>query len=148
MHTVYSIEIDAEPEQVFCWLGDAERGLQWIPNLVENEDLEVTEEKVGSTFRQVYDERGRRMEMTGKVTGYEPNRRLACEINGDSFELQLDYRLEDLGGRTKLTQDCTVRFKGFFKILGPLMMPFVKKSSMKQHEESFAKLKSLVEASA
>ena len=120
--------------------------MKWVPNVVENEDLEVTENKIGSTFRQVYLENGRRMEMSGTVTGYEANRRLTLEINGDAFDLFLDYRLEDLGGRTRLTQDSTVRFKGFLKIIGPIMTPFVKKSSMKQLEDSFATLKGLAES--
>ena len=147
MKNTYSIEIDATPERVFYWLDDAERVMEWVPNIVENEDLEITEDKVGSTFRQVYEEHGKRMEMQGIVTGYEPNKRLACEINGQQFDLFLDYRLEDLSGRTRLTQDSAVKFKGFFKILGPIMVPFIKKSSMKQLEESFSKLKNFVESS-
>lgn len=61
------------------------------------------------------------------------------------FDLYLDYRLEDLGGRTRLTQDSEVRFKGFFRIVGVIVTPLVRKSSMKQLEDSFAKLKRLSE---
>ena len=145
MKNSHSIEIDAPPERVFYWLDDAERGMKWVPNIVENEDLEVTENKIGSTFRQVYLERGRRMDMQGVITGYEPNRRFTLEISGESFDLHVDYRLEGLEGRTRLTQDSAVRFKGFFRIIGPLLVPLVKKSSKKQLEESFAKLKKLAE---
>ncbi len=147
MKNNYSIEIEAPPERVFYWLDDAERVMKWVPNIVENEDLVVTEEKIGSTFRQVYLENGRRMEMHGEVTGYEANRRLTTEISGDVFDLLVDYHLEDLGGRTRLTQDSEVRFKGFFKIIGPIMTPFVRKASLKQLEESFATLKTLSERS-
>jgi len=145
MQTTYSIVIDAEPSQVFYWLDDPERLKQWVPNLIENENLKVTEDKVGSTFRQVYDEHGRHMEMHGVVSAYETNRRLACEIEGDSFDLSLGYRLDDLGKQTRLTQDCTIRFKGSFKIIAFLMGPFIKKSSKKQLEGCFAKLKALAE---
>lgn len=54
MKTSCSIDIDAPPEHVFRWIDEADRVMQWVPNLVENEDLEVTENKIGSTFRQVY----------------------------------------------------------------------------------------------
>ena len=146
MHTVYSIIINAEPAQIFYWLDNAERVMQWVPNIVENEDIEVTENKIGSTFRQIYVEHGRRMEMRGVVTAYELNKHLACEISGQSFDLLVDYKLEDLAGQTRLTQDATIRFKGFFgKIIGILASPFIKKSSMKQLEASFAKLKALSE---
>ena len=141
-----SVEIEAPCEGVFAWLNDAQRVMQWVPNVTENADLQVTEDGVGSTFRQVYLERGRRMEMHGLVTGYEVNRRLTLEIRGDAFDLFLDYRLEDLGGRTRLTQDSVVRFKGLLKIIGPIMAPFVRKLATKQLEESLAKLKALAES--
>ena len=147
MKNRYSIEVEAPPQRVFYWLDSNERIMKWLPNIVENEDLNITENRVGSTFRQVYVENGRRMEMHGVVTAYEPNRRLACDIKGDAFDLQVDYRLEDLGGRTKLTQDSEVRFKGLFKIIGFLMAPLVKKASMKQLQETFANLKRLSETS-
>ena len=146
MKNTYSIVIEATPQQVFHWLDDSQRLMEWLPNLVENEDVNVTENKVGSTFRQVYLEKGRRMEMTGVVTEYEANKRVACQIDGDAFGLHVSHQLEDLGGRTKLTQESQVRFKKFFKILGPIMTPFMKKSSTKQLEDSFRKLKELAEA--
>ncbi len=146
MKSSLSIEIDASPERVFCWLEDAERVMQWVPNIVENENLEVTEEKVGSTFRQVYVENGRRMEMFGLITEYEPNRQWNLEIDGSGFKLFLEYRLEDLGGRTRLTQDTDIQFKGLFKIIGLIMAPLLRKSSRKQHEDSFQKLKNLAES--
>ena len=145
MKNSYSIDIEVPPERVFYWLDDADRVMKWVPNVVENEDLEVTENRIGSTFRQVYLENGRRMEMQGVVTAYEPNRRLMCELTGDAFDLSVDYRLEDLAGRTRLTQDSEVRFKGILRIVGPLMMLFAKKSGMKQLEDSFAELKRLSE---
>ncbi len=143
-----SIEIDAPPERVFTWIDDADRVAQWLPNVVENENLEVTPQRVGSTFRQVYVENGRRMEMQGVVTAYEPNRQLTVAINYKDFDLDVDYRLDDLGGRTRLTQDSEVRFKGPFKFLALVMMPFVKRSSNQQLLDTLVKLKALVESDA
>ena len=119
MKNRYSLEIDAPPQRVFAWLGDSERALQWVPNLVESEDLAVTENKIGSTFRHVYLERGRRMEMQGAVIAYERDRRFACELRGEMFDLTVNYALEDLGGRTRLTQESETRFRGLpMKVLG------------------------------
>ena len=142
----YAIDIGAPPERVFYWMDDPDRVLLWVPNLEENEDLDVTEDKIGSTFRQVYVEHGRRMEMRGVVTAYEPNRRLACDIDGEGFELSVDYRLEKQGGLTRLEQIATVRFKGVWRLIGPIMSFFMRKSSHAQLEESFNKLKQLAES--
>jgi uncharacterized protein YndB with AHSA1/START domain len=147
MKTTYSLEIEAPPERVFEWLGHAQRALEWVPNLVESEDVDVTPSKIGSTFRHAYLERGRRMEMHGKVTGYEPNRRLTIEMQGEAFDLWVDYRAEDLGGRTRLTQESEVKFKSLaMRIVAALMRPLIAKAARQQQAESFAKLKRLAEA--
>jgi uncharacterized protein YndB with AHSA1/START domain len=149
MKNTYSFEIDAPPERVFACIYDAEHLKQWLPNLVENEVLAAEERGVGSRFRQVYLENGRRMEMTGVVVGFERNRYLACEIRGPMFDLDVEYRLEDLGGRTRLTQDSQVLFNNVaMKILTKLLAPVIKKASRKQLDSGFAKLKTLAESRA
>ncbi len=148
MKNTYTIEIDAPPEDVFYFLEEGERLKEWLPNLVEHEDLEVTENKVGSTARQVFLENGRRMEMLGTTTAFEANRRLKAEVSGKAFDLMVDYHLEDLGGRTSVRQDAEVRFKGFLRFIGPIMVPFMKKSADKKNDETFNKLKELAEARA
>ena len=37
-----SIEIDATPERVFYWLDDPKRIMEWVPQIIENENLEET----------------------------------------------------------------------------------------------------------
>ena len=146
MKNIFSIEVDAPPERVFAWLGDGERAKQWVPNLVESDDLERTPNGVGSTFRHVYVERGRRMEMHGKVVAHEPPDRLAIALTGP-FDLYVEYQLDDLAGRTRLTQRSEVRFKNRAMALAALLMrPLMRKASSKQTEESFGKLKRLIES--
>lgn len=147
MQTSYSIEINAAPEQVFHWFETPERTLQWVPNLVENETLNETEGKVGTTFRHVYLENGRRMEMQGTVTAWAPGRRLTSELHGQAFDLHVDYRFEDLGGRTRLTQVSDIRMKGVLKLVMMIMSPFMKKAAQAQYGKALGKLKELAERS-
>ena len=148
MKNTYSIEIDAPPADVFYFIEHGECLKDWVPNLVEHEDLEITEDRVGSTARQVFLEGGRRMEMMGTTIAFEQDRRMAAEVSGDAFVLMVDYTLEDLNGRTKVQQDSEVRFKGFFRLVGPIMVLFTKRSAEKHLEETFSKLKALAEARA
>src|SRR5690606_9716786 len=139
--------IDAPPAKVFKWIYDSEHNLQWLPNLVEVEVLDAKPGGVGSMFRQVYLENGRRMEMTGTVVAYEHDRHLACDIQGSAFDLHVDYRLEDLGGRTRLTQQSTVRFKNVaMKIMGLVLKPMMRKMSARQNAAAFSKLKQCIAA--
>lgn len=148
MKNKYTIDIQAPLECVFHWIDDAERVKEWLPNVVENEDLNVTDDRIGSTFRQVYVENGKRMEMHGVVTGFVPNRQMKCEVTGDSFDLNLDYQLEEIAGGTRLIQDSEVRFKGFLKLLSPILTVISKLAPDKSQDESMGKLKALAEADA
>src|SRR5690606_291804 len=101
---------------------------------------------VGSTFRHVYLERGRRMEMHGKVVGYEPPRRFTLTLSGP-FDAHVDYVLDDIGGgRTRLTQHSEVRFRSrVMAVIAALLSPLMKGAASKQAEQSFGKLRRLIE---
>ena len=145
MHNSFQLDVEAPPETVFEWLGDPERFMQWAKGVVENEPLEETPDKVGSTFRQVYEERGRKMEFQGRVTAWEDNRRLGIAMTSSCFDLDVDYTLEPTPQGTRLTQDSEVTFKGFMRFVAPLMAPFMKKSGEKCIREDFGRLKALAE---
>ena len=142
------IEIDAAPEKVFYWLEDSQRVMRWMPKVKVSEDLEVTPERVGSTFRQVYEENGRPMEFQGRVTAFEENRRIGVHLQGQFFDLDTVYTLEDLGGRTRLSQEADVTYKGLFKWMAPLLNLISKKSSQRELEEGFERLRGLSEGEA
>src|SRR5688572_4787701 len=59
----YTIDIGAPPATVFKWIHEAPRNKLWLPNLAEAEVLHSEPGGVGSTFRQLYVENGRRIEM-------------------------------------------------------------------------------------
>lgn len=146
MKATCSIDIDAAPDKVFYWLDDPDRVMKWLSNVVENENLHETENRVGTTFRQVVKENGRRMEIQGTVTAYEPNKRLAVHLIGKGFEADADYRLEQLGDGTRLSFFSDAQFQGVMKLIGPLMAPFIKKGTLEQLARDFAKLKALCES--
>ena len=147
MHNSFTIDIDAPPATVFKWIYEAERNKQWLPNLVDARLVHEEPGHIGNRFHQVYVENGRRIEMDGIVIAFEQDRHLACEIKGP-FDLSVDYRLEDLGGgRTRVTQHSTLRFRGMFmKLIGTLLGPMMRKMAAKNSESAFGKLKQLAEA--
>lgn len=139
--------INAPNSNVFLWLEDHDRLLKWVPNLVEDEALVETPERVGSRFRQVFLENGRKMEMVGEITDYIENERMRVDITGDMFDLDVDYLLKGLSdNQTELTQNTEIRFKGFMKILALVMILTSKFSSKDPQAEAHAKLKAMAEA--
>jgi len=147
MKTTKTTLIDAPAAIVFLWLEDNGRLKQWVPNLVEDEVLVETTEKVGSQFRQVFLENGKRMEMVGEITAYVENERMRVNMTGDMFALDVDYILKGLSNnKTELTQNSKIRLKGFLKILAPIMSLMSKLSSKDPQAEAHAKLKAMAEA--
>ena len=147
MKTTTITVIDAPATHVFPWLEDTDKMKQWLPNLVE--DIPLTEQTtgLGARFRQVYHERGKDMEMTGEVTAYAENERMRAYITADMFDLDVDYHLKALNvTQTELTQYTEIKFKGFIRVMKPLMVLMSKLSKKDHTAEAHAVLKDLVEA--
>ena len=143
-----SIEIPASRAKVFEWLRDSTRLRQWVPNLEEDELLhDAGGGGVGTRFRQVYVENGRRMEMEGEVVAFEQDRYLACDIHGKLFNLWVDYRLERANLGTRLTQTAKITFNNFvLRLIGRLMAGAMRKKSAEQATTQLEKLRELIEA--
>lgn len=147
MKTSKTTIINAPANIVFLWLEDNERLKQWVPNLIEDEPLIETPEKTGSTFRQVFLERGKHMEMTGEITDYAENERMRVFMTGDMFNLDVDYILKSLSpAQTEVVQDTEIKMKGAAKLFTPLMLIMSKLSKSDPQAEAHNKLKEMAEA--
>lgn len=149
MRLNYSIEIDAPIERVFTALVDDSLNKQWIPNLSETEFIEETENKVGSTFREVYHEKGKDIEMQGVITAHEPNHHHACEMSGNEFDLAVQYYLSQNGSSTLLRQKTQITFhSAITRIIMVALYPFMMWFGKRQLKSSLGKLKQLCEQGA
>lgn len=74
-----SIEISRPPDEVFEYLGDIDRLQDWATTVVETRDVPGGAITEGATFRQANRFAGRSVETQGRVTEFEPPRRIASE---------------------------------------------------------------------
>ena len=149
MKGTYSIDIERPREQVFAFLDDDENLPKMVPNLVDQGVIEETPEKVGTTFWHVYEEKGRRMKMTGVVTEHRPPERMAVKLDGAFFGLKVTYELEALGPTsTRLTQHSEARFKHVFKLMGLIFGAKMEREGKQAQVECFATMKALIEEGA
>jgi len=149
MRGTYSIDIERPRERVFAFLDDEENLPKMVPNLVDHGVVNETPEKVGTTFWHVYEEKGRRMKMTGVVTEHRPPERMAVKLDGAFFGLEVTYELEELGlASTRLTQLSEARFKHVFKLMGLLFGKKMEREGKQAQVENFARMKALIEEGA
>lgn len=119
---------------------------EWSSIVKEEEMLNVTEEKVGSTFRTVTTEHGREMTFNGVVTGYQPPYASSIRMEGEAFSLTAAYTFEEVPQGTRVTQTSTVSGKGFFRILIPIMGILMRKSNCQALQKELNQLKRFCES--
>jgi len=146
MQTELSVEIDRPIAEVFDYTTN--NVAEWSRTVVEQEVLEEKPEGVGTTFRVVTEERGRRMEFQGVVTRHEPPTASTVVLRGDQFDIEAAYLFEDLSGRTRVTQRATVNARGIFRAFLFLFGWIMRKGSCKAQELELASLKRRLEARA
>jgi len=145
MKLTYTIDINSTPEIVFSWLGTPERAMMWQTSVSKTEILHETPDMIGTTFREIVEENGRRVEMNGVVTDYRKDQVLAMHLDSKYNNVDVEYRLEEIGGRTRLTMISNIRLRSFLRVFSIILWPAFKKKLLRQLNREYARLKELCE---
>ena len=132
-----SVEIEAPPEQVFPWLAEPERRLQWVHG------LEVSERTEEGRFREVVGDHGIRTEVDVATTVSDPPARLEARMRGRGLEASVRNRLEPTASGTRLNVTVESEYRG---LLARVAAPLVTRHAQSALERSLERLKQLVEA--
>ena len=143
MRNEVSVEIDRPIDEVFRFTND--HVAEWSIIVVEDEVIDEKPEGVGTTFRTVTEDHGKRMEFQGVVTRYDPPHVNAVHLTGDMFDIDTEFTFEDLSGRTRVTQRANVAGKGLFKLFMFLFGWMMNKSHCKASENELDGLKRFCE---
>lgn len=147
MKILYTIDINATPDEVWYWLGDPDRAKVWQTSVSKTETLQETPDVVGTTFRETLEENGRGVEMHGVITGYRENQLLAVHLSGKYNVVDVEWRIEGIEEcRSHLTVNANFRFKSFTKILSIFMRPVFRKKITGQLQKEVARLRELCES--
>lgn len=139
----HSVEIAAEPDEVFPWLAASERRCAWMGALTESEPLTDGSPEVGSRFRDVFEDLGQRVELEAEIVELDPPRALTVHLVSKVFDATSSQRLEELeGGRTRLTAVIETEYK---QRAARLAAPVVTRHAQRRLEQDLERLKELVE---
>lgn len=117
MRFTHEIEIDAPAERVFALIDDDSATRRWMRGLEETiyPDGPEQEHRVGTRFRQRIREGSRIADYEGMITVFDPPRRLGVRIGaGDGMTMRVEYRLEAIGGRTRVSYETEMEDAGWF----------------------------------
>lgn len=144
MKSEMGIDIERSIAEVFEFT--TTRCEEWSSMVVEDELTSAPPMGVGSTFRTVTEDRGRRMEFQGTVTRHEPPTVHEVRMKGEQFEIVALYTFEDQGGSTRVTQQSTVTGKGLIRVMFMLFGSMMRKSSCDALEKELQQLKKMLES--
>ena len=139
-----SVEIDRPAFEVYPWLLEKDKLMQWISGLKD-----ITPETdmgliVGAKGREVMEINGTRFELFTEITNLIPNKLLTIKLTSDDFKGDVCYILFENDGKTELFYYGGFQYIPFYaRLFEPLITP----SAKKQLERELVKLKQLVEKS-
>ena len=137
-----AVEIALPPEVVFPYL--VERDKQGLWSDVPMRPLTDGPLAKGSRIEVVFAGGPLKATVGLELTELEPNRRMAWKSFSGPIEWQGEYLLEPSDRGTRLSQNGTLTFRGFWRIVEPFAGREIRSGEVKEIE----KLKAVAEASA
>jgi uncharacterized protein YndB with AHSA1/START domain len=139
----FDLTVERSPEQVFEYLEDPAKVVQWQAWAVEITQETEGPRGAGTRFRDVRKFLGRRIESTVEFTEYDPPRTLGLRVKAGPIPFNVRQTLEAAGGGTRVVVHAEGEPGGFFKLAEPI----VARAAERQMKGDFETLKDLLEAS-
>lgn len=100
----------------------------------------------GARYRMRHTPGGREYDAAVEVVACERPYRLKWTMTDSGHTLHGTYELEQVNGRTRLTQTSQIIFEGWLRIPGLFMKRFIAKDVKKELGKQFANLKQILES--
>jgi len=137
-----SVVIARPVDEVFAFVSDARNRPSWDDS-VDSEELTSPEPiRVGSTVRTRMRSMGRDYEIDWEIVEHEPPTRQRIESTSGPFSTTLVYELAGDGDGTSVRFSVTGRPTGFLRLIQPL----IARTTQRNLDEGFARLKGVLEA--
>jgi len=138
----FTQEIKAPVEKVFAYVTDFRKNGEWQEGVTESTQTPDGPTQLGTKFKTARTFLGQKLEATGEVTEFVPNKKFAFKTNSGPMQFTLTQTYEAAPGSTKLNMHIELEAGGFFKLAEGALAGNLKKTV----EEQSQKLKSLLEA--
>ena len=140
VETVISRPLD----EVFAFVGDVRNRPRWDDS-VDSEELTSPEPiGVGSTVRTKLRSMGKDYEYNWEIAEHEPPNRMTVESSSGPFPTTLAFQFDARDGGTRVRASVTGRPTGLLRLLQPL----IARTTQKNLDRGYARLKRLLETGA
>lgn len=143
MRILYEAVIPRPPETVFPWIADPDKAMKWQKDVKGGEIIDAKPEIIGTTFKEVIEEDGNRLEMQGTITKYVRNRTIAFHLKSRIHEFDVSYSVEGVGSATKISIDATINWRFPMNVMSLFMRRKMEEGLRRQMESEVQELKTL-----
>ncbi|QDV10912.1 Polyketide cyclase / dehydrase and lipid transport [Rosistilla oblonga] len=137
--------IAGTPAEVFLWLDDPQRVLQWVPQMIANAHQEAAGQRIGTRFHQRFQYKNRVVATSGEIVAFRQDQLLGMQIDQGGMRVRVDYRLEPAGDRTIVRQDVQLHFRPLLRIPTRMVAPLIRWIACKRIRGNLGHLKRVVE---
>lgn len=138
-----TVDVARPPAEVFRFVDDFARMPGWHSLCVQLEQTSPPPRRAGSTVRYTFKQSGHTQTLEGRLSDYDPGRRLTFEFADKSFHIVVDFDLRASGAGTSLTHAVEIEPQG---LLGKVATPMIRAATQKQVAEDTARLGRVLEA--
>jgi uncharacterized membrane protein len=136
--------VDRPLDEVFAFVGDVRNRPRWDDS-VESEELTSPEPiTVGSTVRTRLRSMGKEYEYTWEIVEHQPPNRMRVESTAGPFPTTLVFQFDGADGGTRVNASVTGRPAGLMWLLQPM----IARTTQKNLDRGYARLKRLLETGA
>lgn len=146
MRITYENEILKPPEIVFPWIAEPEKAMRWQKEVKGGVIIINKPEKIGTTFTEVIEEDGKRLEMQGMITKYIENRIIGFHLESKIHEFDVSYSLEGINKASRIAVELVIKWKFPMNFVSLFIGKKIEKNLLKKLEAEVLALKKICEA--
>lgn len=135
------VDIRASSATVFRFITEPECLMRWVGDLKSTRRESSGALREGTRSVDEVESFGHTMDVRTEVVRLEPGRSVELSLSSRAFDGTANYLIEPSESGVRLSVRGDVRFKGIYKMTGPMMAP----AMQKKLEQDLARLKALAE---
>lgn len=145
MRITYENEILKPPEIVFPWIAEPEKAMKWQKEVKGGDIIINKPEKIGTTFREIIEEDGNRLEMQGMITKYVENKIIGFHLESKIHEFDVSYSLEEINRASRISVEVVIKWKFPMNIISLFFGKRMEKALHGKLEAEILELKKICE---
>ncbi len=138
----HRVEVNAPVEHSWAVFSDLENMGKWVVGFKSMEKLSGNDNEVGCTYKLVFEENGRVIEMVEEVTAIKENELIAFSFDADPVVSNIEVHFNQIENGTEIVAIKLVQGKNIF---WKSLLWLSKSNMMKRGNEIYGNLKQLIE---